>query len=134
MLNCILGMVDKTKRALAILQQRTMENAVSAGARTAAAAAASRLIASPASYASHALTPTASQQQQSQSQQQQHPHKQSQQQQSNAHSPPTAIKQMSRNDVMQNGLLASESSRLAGARQNRGGEYCHSRWPSRAVD
>src|SRR5690349_20477615 len=36
MLNCILGMVDKTKRALSILQQRTIENKTMTAATVAA--------------------------------------------------------------------------------------------------
>ena len=39
MLNCILGMVDKTKRALSILQQRSNVTAASLAAAGAAAAA-----------------------------------------------------------------------------------------------
>jgi hypothetical protein len=107
MLNCILGMVDKTKRALAILQQRTMDNAASVWtpARSAPAAATSRIIPNPVqnnSFSSHApnhISPAAAAHHQQQSQ-----HHSKSQQQSNTHSPPTVIKQMSRNDMITAGL------------------------------
>lgn len=104
MLNCILGMVDKTKRAMAILQQRTMDNAISmwTPGRSASAAAASRMIPSPVqnSFPSHTanhISPAAAHHQQPQ-------HHNKSQQQSNSHSPPTVIKQMSRNEMIPAGL------------------------------
>lgn len=115
MLNCILGMVDKTKRALAILQQRTMDNAASVwtpGRSATAAAAQSRIIPSPVQTPfpshtpSHISIPAAH-----------HQHQQHKSQQSNTHSPPTVIKQMNRNDVMPTGLHAPShgESRLQAA-------------------
>ena len=121
MLNCILGMVDKTKRALAILQQRTMENAANIwtpsrntlssasriipgpGTTASAASAAQNSISSHTSnHISIPLTsvPSVVHQQQ---QQQSLTHK-SASQSSNTISPPTVIKQITRNDIMSTSL------------------------------
>lgn len=119
MLNCILGMVDKTKRALAILQQRTMENAANIWTPSSrnTLSSASRIIpgpATPASAASNSFSshtpnhisipvPPPAVVHQQQQQQQSLTHK-SASQSSNTISPPTVIKQITRNDIMSTSL------------------------------
>lgn len=100
MLNCILGMVDKTKRALTILQQRTAENTASSpssscwtpGSRLMPAAVAPRIIPSPVQHSFPTHTPHHLSISPALHQPPQHQQKQSQS------SPPTSVIMKQRNE------------------------------------